>query len=81
MDCRFAIGGLHRSVVRREQQERHVHQQERQRKGEKDLRHVAKREHTADQEVLQQHADHEQDRHGDQQAKRADRSPKLIARK
>ena len=65
MDRHLRVGGLHRAVIGREQQQRDVHQQQGQRKGEKDLRHVAERQDPADQEVLQQHADHEQDRHRD----------------
>jgi hypothetical protein len=59
------IPGVHRPVVGREQHQGEVHQQQGQSKGKEDLRHVAEPQNSADQEMLQEHADDEQDRHRD----------------
>src|SRR5271165_1272392 len=56
MDRRLRVGGLHRAVIGREQQQRNVDQEQGKGKGEEDLRHVAECQDPADQTVLQQHA-------------------------
>jgi hypothetical protein len=46
------IGGVDCAVIRRKQHQRKIQQQQRQREGQEDLRHVVKAEHPTDQEML-----------------------------
>ena len=57
------IRGMDGAVIGREQHQREIQQQQRQRERQKDLRHVVGSENPADQEMLDQDADHEQHRH------------------
>ena len=70
MECLVGIRGVNGAVIRREQHQRQIEQQQRQREGQEDLRHVVRPQHPADQEMLDQHADHEQHRHRDEKRKK-----------
>ena len=73
MEGFVGIGGVHRAIIRGEQHQRQIEQQQRQRKGQENLRHVVRPQHPSDQEMLDQHADHEQHRHRNKQrSKRID---------
>ena len=74
------IPGVNRAVIGREQHQGEIHQQQGQREGEKDLRHVVEPQNPADEEMLHQDADDEQHRHRDDE--RHDRiDPELGGKK